>query len=197
MTSGTSYAVPAGDWIVTSWSTRAGDGPTLAGSLQLEMWRPTGTANQFMLVGISPVGTTTPSGTNTFSLAAPIAVQGGDLLGLRNLTQGYGCAAVGPGGSTNAGANGTEPVPGEIRTIPAAPNATLNITAALHSILPELDVKKVVSGTASSEFTDTCSARVKRSTPWMHRPRQPSSMCRSGSRRTAHPTPRQRPPVGS
>jgi hypothetical protein len=155
VTSGTSYAVPAGNWIVTSWSSEAGDGPTAAGSLQLEMWRPTGTVNQFMLVGISPVGTTTASGTNTFSLTAPIAVQGGDLLGLRNLTQNYGCAHVGAGGLTNAGDSATAPVPGEVRTIPPVPlPVTLNITATLQSTLPELDVKKVVSGAASSGFTE-------------------------------------------
>ena len=114
----------------------------------------TGTANEFMLVGISPVATTSASGTNTFSLAAPIAVEGGDLLGLRNLTQGYGCARVGPGGSTNAGVFGTEPVAGDVRTIPPAPDATLNITATLHSDLPELEVTKVVSGTAASGFTE-------------------------------------------
>ena len=154
VTSGASYAVPTGSWTVTSWSTRAGDGPTAAGSLQLEIWRSTGTANQFMLVGISPVATTSASGTNTFTLAAPIAVEGGDLLGLRNLTQGYGCARVGPGGSTNAGVFGTEPVAGEVRTIPPAPDATLNITATLQSDLPELDVTKVVSGAATSGFTE-------------------------------------------
>src|SRR5262245_38738980 len=47
--SGTSYTVPAGDWNVTSWSTQAGGA---AGSLQLEIWRPTGTPDQFQLVGI-------------------------------------------------------------------------------------------------------------------------------------------------
>jgi hypothetical protein len=153
VTSGTPYAVPAGNWVVTSWSTYAGAGPP--GSLQLEMWRPTGTANDYMLVGISPVGTTTTSGTNTFSLAAPLAVQGGDLLGLRNLTFGYACVhAFGTGGSTNAGINGTEPLPGEVRTIPPAQDAALNITATLQSTVPALQVKKVVFGTAPSGFTE-------------------------------------------
>jgi hypothetical protein len=78
VTSGTSYAVPSGDWLVTSWSSQAGDGPAPSGSLQLELWRPTGTVDQYMLVGISPVEATSASGINTFSLSPPIAVQGGD-----------------------------------------------------------------------------------------------------------------------
>jgi hypothetical protein len=156
VTSGTPYTVPAGQWLVTSWSTEAGDGPAPSGSLQLEMWRPTATADQYVLVGISPVSTTTTSGTNAFSLASPIEVQGGDLLGLRNLTQDYGCAHVnGPGFTSPGPVTPTAPVPGEVRTLPPFPiPVTLNITATLHSILPELNVQKVVSGSSPNGFIE-------------------------------------------
>jgi hypothetical protein len=154
VTSGTSYTVPAGSWLVTSWSTQAGGNPdSPSGSLQLEMWRPTATPDAYMLVGISPVETTTASGTNTFSLSPPIAVEGGDLLGLRNLTQDYGCARVGGPGLTSPSTNATAPIPGEVRSLPPLNLAvTLNISANLADS-PELQIRKVVSGPASSGFT--------------------------------------------
>ncbi len=127
---GTSYTVPAGAWNVTSWSTQPGG--ALAGSLQLEIWRPTGTPDQFQLVGISPVGTTGTTGTSTFDLATPIAVQGGDLLGLRTLTSGYHCVNALPGSSVNNGAgNATAPVPGDVKTLGLAGSYVLNVTATL------------------------------------------------------------------
>ena len=99
--------------------------------------RATGTPDQFELVGISPVGTTAATGTSTFVLAAPIAVQGGDLLGLRNLTQFYGCDNISAGNTLNAEFNATAPVSGDVRTLPTAgQSATLNITATLEEILP-------------------------------------------------------------
>jgi hypothetical protein len=152
VSAGTSYAVPAGSWLVTSWSTQAGDGPSPSGSLQLEIWRATATPNQYELVGISPVETTSASGINTFALSPPIAVEGGDMLGLRNLTQGYGCARVSGPGLTSTNISPTPPVPGELRTMqPFAVGVTLNISATLADS-PELQVRKVVSGPASSPF---------------------------------------------
>jgi hypothetical protein len=135
--SGNTYTVPAGNWNVTSWSSQAGFGNVGAGSLQLEIWRATGTPDQFQLVGISPVGTTAATGTSTFVLAAPIAVQGGDLLGLRNLTQFYGCDSIGVGNTLNAEFNTTTPVSGDVRTLPSAgQSAALNIAATLEGNLP-------------------------------------------------------------
>jgi hypothetical protein len=132
------FAAPPGNWNVISWSTEAGDGTTAAGSLQLEMWRPTATPNVFMLVGISPVVTTTASGVNTFSLASPIAVQGGDLLGLRNITPGYGCVRLGVSSGSPGGAfNATAPAPGDLRTLPPLPGpAEFNAQATLQSPPP-------------------------------------------------------------
>jgi hypothetical protein len=161
VSAGTSYTVPAGSWLVTSWSTHAGDGPAPSGSLQLEIWRTTAIADEYSLVGISAVETTTASGTNTFAVSPPIAVEGGDLLGLRNLTQDYGCANVGGPGLTSPSTNATAPVPGEVRTLPPFPlGVTLNVSATL-SDSPELQIRKVVSGPSSSGFT----AQVHCTTP--------------------------------
>ncbi len=132
--SGTSYTVPAGAWNVTSWSTLAGGAPDVTGSLQLEIWRPTGTTDQFQLVGISPVGTTGTTGTSTFDLATPIAVQGGDLLGLRTLTAGYECVNFLAGSAVNNGGNPTAPVPGDVKTLGLAGSYTLNVTATLDEV---------------------------------------------------------------
>jgi hypothetical protein len=136
--SGTSYTVPAGAWNVTSWSSQAGFGNVGAGSLQLEIWRATGTTDQYQLVGISPVGTTGATGTSTFPLATPIAVQGGDLLGLRNLTEFYGCDNVTTGNVAGAEFNATTPpAAGDVRTLPDAGQAVaMNISATLEDSVP-------------------------------------------------------------
>ena len=153
VTSGTSYTVPSGSWLVTSWSTRAGDGPAASGSLQLEIWRTTATPDQYLLVGISPVETTSASGTNTFSLSPAIAVQGGDMLGLRNLTEGFGCARVNGPGLTSPNVNATAPVAGDVRTLPPFQlPVTLNVSATLADS-PELQIRRVVSGPTSSGFS--------------------------------------------
>ena len=138
-TTPTSLAVPSGNWTVTSWSTQAGQGTRgpLAGQLQLEMWRPTATPNAFMLVGISPVVTTTASGVNIFTLASPIAVQGGDLLGLRNITDSYGCATTPASGALSDSVDFTAPTPGATVTVtPVLVSAIVNVTATLQSVTP-------------------------------------------------------------
>jgi len=135
----TSLAVPSGNWTVTSWSTQAGQGQNgpFAGQLQLEMWRPTATPNAFMLVGISPVVTTTASGLNTFTLASPIAVQGGDLLGLRNITDHYGCATTPASGNADGQIDPTPPTPGATVTFSIlAVSVIVNVTATLQSVTP-------------------------------------------------------------
>lgn len=78
--SGPSYAVPAGGGNITAWSTQA---TGTIGPVALQVWRSTGTANTYQLVGASPLVTLTSASLNTFTLATPIAVQAGDLLGLR------------------------------------------------------------------------------------------------------------------
>jgi hypothetical protein len=78
-TSGVSYAVPAGGTLITSWSILAGPD---TGSAGLEVWRPTAPPT-YTLVDSRPVTTLTANSLNTFTLTTAIAVQAGDLLGLR------------------------------------------------------------------------------------------------------------------
>ena len=73
-----SYAVPTGGGVITSWSFAAGS--TAAEQDKLKVVRPTGTANQFFVVGESALETMTPSTLNTFLVRIP--VHAGDLLGL-------------------------------------------------------------------------------------------------------------------
>ncbi|MHB8588959.1 MAG: hypothetical protein ACYDA0_08920 [Candidatus Dormibacteraceae bacterium] len=75
-----SYAVPAGGGVITSWSTQAGP---LTGPVGLQLWRATTTPQTYQLVGASPLVTLVPWTLNTTTLATPIPVQAGDLLGLR------------------------------------------------------------------------------------------------------------------
>lgn len=76
---GASYAVPAGGGVITSWSTHAGN---TIGAMKLVIVRPLA-ANQYLVVAASPAQDLFPNHVNTFTLSPGIAVQGGDLLGLR------------------------------------------------------------------------------------------------------------------
>lgn len=81
MSSLASYSVPSGGTSITSWSIQAG--ATDAGFAALEVWRPTTTAADYQLVGISTLEQLTADTVNTFDLSAtPITVTSGDLLGL-------------------------------------------------------------------------------------------------------------------
>ena len=91
-TSPAAYMVPAGNWNVTSWST---DASAAGGSMSLMVFRPT-TAGSYTVVGESPVESLTASSLNTFTLASPIAVQGGDLVGAF-WAGGAGCGGSGAG----------------------------------------------------------------------------------------------------
>jgi hypothetical protein len=74
-------AQPAGGpWTLTSWSARGGFAD---GSAAVEVWRPTGTTNEFRLLVIGPQQTF-PADT-VVSYPMSIAVQPGDHLGVRNL----------------------------------------------------------------------------------------------------------------
>jgi hypothetical protein len=75
-TSGASYTIPAGSWVITSWSTLAGpDG----GQMAMVVGRPTGTADQYTIVAEGSVETLTANALNTFPVS--IGVQGGDVIG--------------------------------------------------------------------------------------------------------------------
>lgn len=78
--SGTGFVVPAGNQILTSWSTYAGNLGGSGGSMSMMVVRPAGPGS-YTVIGESPVESLTASSLNTFTLANPIAVQGGDLLG--------------------------------------------------------------------------------------------------------------------
>src|ERR1700730_7405099 len=132
MTSAVSYAVPAGGGSITSWSTLAD--ATNTGPVGLEVWRPTTTQFTYLLVGLSPLMTLTPSTLNTFSLAAPIAVQAGDLLGLRI----EGAAACGQSvpGTTYGYHLGATPAVGVVTQFGFSNTFQLDVEATLGSVTP-------------------------------------------------------------
>ena len=77
-----SYAVPqvpagGGSWSVTSWGALGGTGD---GSASLEIWRPTGTPNQFRLITIGPQQPFPTGVLTTHSVNVP--VMPGDRLGV-------------------------------------------------------------------------------------------------------------------
>jgi hypothetical protein len=128
-TSPPSYAVPAGNWNLTSWSTLAG---TNGGSMGLMVFRPTGSA--YTVVGASPVEPLTANSLNTFTLAVPIAVQGGDLLGL-TATSATACGTFTSG--TVVGNTGAPPSVGTTVTPPLTLSPReLNISATLSPARP-------------------------------------------------------------
>ncbi len=71
------YAVPSGVNEIASWSAQGSFTNSL---LALEVWRPTATPGSYELVGVSPPETIENT-LNTFTLASPIPVQPGDVLG--------------------------------------------------------------------------------------------------------------------
>ena len=78
--SAASYAVPVGGGSIASWSTQGGPG---VGQVGLQVWRLTATAGTYQLVGAGPLETPVAGIPNTFTVAPAIAVQEGDVLGLR------------------------------------------------------------------------------------------------------------------
>jgi hypothetical protein len=131
-TSPSSYAVPAGNWTIASWSTFAGDSTAsgnAGGYMGLIVFRPTG-SGAYEVVGESPVEALTASSLNTFTLAAPIPVQGGDLLGMYE--DQADCGVLDAGG-TVAGGLGPEPPVGAIVTTTwenASFQANISVTLA-------------------------------------------------------------------
>lgn len=78
------YRIPAGDWLVTQWSCKAGHSSSsgnTGGYQQLVMFRHV-SGFTYTVIGKSPMEALTPDVVNTYTLATPIAVQGGDLIGL-------------------------------------------------------------------------------------------------------------------
>ena len=84
VSSGSSYAVPSGGSSITSWSFQS----TIydSGFAALEVWRPTAPPT-YTLVGLSPLVALNPAPVKPIVLAAPIAVQPGDLIGVGHLLE--------------------------------------------------------------------------------------------------------------
>jgi hypothetical protein len=111
-TSGT-YSVPPGGGVITSWSTQAGPVP---GSVGLQVWRTTATPMDYQLVGASPLVTPVASTLNSFTLATPIAVQAGDLLGLRIEGRAYCTQSTSSVADVYGGRLGANPSVGAVGT---------------------------------------------------------------------------------
>jgi hypothetical protein len=131
-----SYVVPAGRWVMVSWSHRA---KSVTGrELGVRVWRTTTTPGTYILVGAGALRTLAAGGINTFY--ERIAVDGGDLLGLRvgnpstgfpDLGGGASCTfAAGIGNTVRYGIAASEPAVGSASALPAplTPNR-LNVTA--------------------------------------------------------------------
>jgi hypothetical protein len=130
----TSYAVPTGGGNITSWSTQVG---SITGQAALLVWRPTATANTLTLVGESPHVALTANTLNTFTLATPIAVKAGDLLGLRVESTSYCIQSPGSVTGVIGYKLGTTPAVGLAETFAADPlNLTLDVSATLGTATP-------------------------------------------------------------
>jgi hypothetical protein len=126
--SGTSFVVPAGSWLLTSWSTFAG---SAGGSMSLMIFRPTAVLGSYGVVAESPLQTLTASVLNTFP--ANVVLQGGDLLGFWS-GGGAACATfTGRPGDLNPFGFGPEPAVGATVTTSVAPGFLLNISGTISS----------------------------------------------------------------
>lgn len=125
---GASYAVPAGG-TVSAWSTQAG---VDAGPAALLVWRPTATPGTYMLVGESPLVTLTAGTLNTFNLSKPIAVNAGDLIGLR-LEGPLECAQAGTSGDTFGYSVGPTPAVNASEAMLPNTGFTLDVAATMGS----------------------------------------------------------------
>jgi len=130
----TNYAVPAGGGPITSWSTQVG---AITGQAALLVWRPTATADTLTLVGESPHVALTANSVNTFTLATPIAVKAGDLLGLRVESTSYCIQSPGSVTGVIGYKAGTTPAVGQPEAFAADPlNLTLDVSATLGTATP-------------------------------------------------------------
>jgi hypothetical protein len=122
------YTVPPGVWLLSSFSTDRG--AWAAGTIQLEVWRQAPEARTYRLVGISPAESI-GAGIDTFALATPITVWGGDVLGMRNSDGMQACGGVGSTATNTAYfRSGATPAVGEVASFSnTSSGARLNISA--------------------------------------------------------------------
>jgi hypothetical protein len=127
--SGTSFVVPGGRWLLSSWSTYGGS--TTGGLMSMMIFRPTAAPNVYTVVAESPVESLSVGVLNTFS--ASVVVQSGDLLGFWS-GAGAACATfTGQFGDLNPFQFGAEPPVGATMPMSLAPGFLLNISASLSS----------------------------------------------------------------
>jgi hypothetical protein len=130
-----SYVVPAGQWVIVSWSHRANS--AVGRDLGVRLWRATATVGNYTLAGGGSLRVLTPGGINTFRERIPVGA--GDLLGLR-VGAGGGAACeftAAAGNSVRYGVAASEPPPGSPAPLPStlAPRR-LNVSARLE---PDVD----------------------------------------------------------
>jgi hypothetical protein len=166
---GTSFVVPAGSWLLTSWSTFAG---STGGSMGLMIFRAAAVPGYYTVVAESPVQTLTPGVLNTFP--TNVVVHGGDFLGFWS-GNGAACATfTGNPGDVNLYSFGPEPVVGATVPLFVALGFVLNISATISSppdLLADLlvavtgkgpgtsladKVARIQSYVAANDITDAC-----------------------------------------
>ncbi len=87
-----SYAVPAGGGVITSWKTQTA---TNSGTMKLKIFRPTGNAGEYFIVGEEGPHNIAANTSPSFSSGVRIPVQAGDLLGMVGV--GVNCVSYQPG----------------------------------------------------------------------------------------------------
>jgi len=123
------YVVPAGASEVTSWSTQAGaDG----GLMALVIFRA-GAVGSYTVVGVSPVESLAVGTLNMFTLASPVSVQAGDILGMYE--SGADCIFGDPG-SVSGAMVPSVPTVGATFTPSFTSSFRANISATLNSLAP-------------------------------------------------------------
>jgi hypothetical protein len=108
-----SYVVPAGGGVITQWSFQTNEP---ADSGKMLVMRPTGAANEFIVVGKSDLQTFTPGPVATFATRIP--VQGGETLGMRMPVSGL-CldATTLPGDEVRYNNTAADPPDGSTQTL--------------------------------------------------------------------------------
>jgi hypothetical protein len=122
------YSIPA-DGVITSWRFQADNNPP---QLKLKIGRPTGTANQFTIVGDSDLKTPAINQLNAYP--AGVSVRAGDLLGFY-VTGGMGglsdCLSGVPGAGTTVFTRLGEAVVNSTSTFNPSPDQQLDLAATL------------------------------------------------------------------
>ncbi len=122
---GASYVVPAGPWLLTSWSTYAG---TPGGSMTLLILRATAVPGTYAIVAKSQQQQLTAGVMNTFS--ASFVVRGGDFLGFWSANAKCGTYTQDPA-DLNPYLSSPEPAVGDTVTPRVFPGYLQNISATI------------------------------------------------------------------